>query len=152
MEKIEIINNRVYLILPDCKYKPKRHIGDLEKDVFYIYRRGNHIYNINESIGIAYKFIMHSPDNLFKFICVNHNLWTSRLKFILKGLYVEYKKNGLEKQKHLKITQFLNSRAEAEAELKELEGINPQKYVETLANKLRNVSRGFKALQGGLFN
>jgi hypothetical protein len=156
MEKIEIIHNEVFLILPDCIYKPRRNIGHIENNVFYTYKSYNHKYNFYESIGICYKFLRYSPENLFSLICIDYNnsqLWTSRLSFLHFGKMINYKSNGLEKQLQLKLNQFHKTRAEAEEELRTLGLKTGLDFKRKISEKFLNLSNAMHSIKkGGLFN
>ena len=153
-EEIQIINNQVYLILPDCKYKPKRKIGYIENEVFYTHKSDKHKYNYYGTLGICYRFLRYAPEILFYLICIEYNnteLWTSRLSFLHYGKMIDYKRNGLERQLQLKVSQFHKTRAEAEAELRKLSLFVGLQFKKDISEKLKGYAGAMKSVQGGLF-
>lgn len=151
---IQLIYNSVYITILNCDRKTIRKIGYIENNVFYIHNSGKHKYNYYRTLGICYQFLRHSPEKLFFLICIEQNnaeLWTSRLSYLHYGKIIDYQKQGFEKQLLLELNRFHKTRAEAEAELRELSLATGLQFKKDISEKLKGLARAVKLLQGGIF-
>jgi hypothetical protein len=156
MEKITIRpDGKAFLTLPGTSYKRTRCIGEIHSDTFYTFRNSNHLYQHCNSFGFCHKFIKYSPFNSFTFICVEYNtnkIWTSREALLKNGTFKDYSKNGLEKQIHLTLDKFHNSKELANKELNKIQLETGIKFKNLVSEKFRYLAGAVADIQGGLFN
>ncbi len=123
--KIKIIIDiygKVYINLPELKFKRKRFIGRIEKQTktFYSSPRNTkkHLMKFINALGISYDFIKNNGKS-FKYICVTldkKKLWTSRKALFKYGQFLHFKKEGFEKQIFLKLKYWKRNKVSAQIE------------------------------------
>lgn len=111
---------RVFLFLPDNKYKKKRQIGYIKEKTFYTYRNPENI-RASNSIWFNYKLISQGG-SYFDLICIEYGLvyqlWTSRQKILKCGSLLHFRNNQLEKKIFLPLRYFKQSKTDADTELR----------------------------------
>ena len=130
---------KVFLILPEKKYKAKRFIGYIHNSVFYCQRNKNknQIYRHSNTINFNYKLI---NEGSFDLICVTVNfeeLWTSRLRILKSGKFINYSKNYLDKQIGLQLSEFKHSRSEALIEFQEFRELTKKEKTKISSGKIQ---------------
>lgn len=118
METISIINNKVFLTLPDNPYKSKRFIGEISGDTFFTERTSKrHLLRVNNSLGFNNKLIKSGN---FDFVSVNFDfkqIWTSRSVILKYGEFFHFSKGVLELQIFLCLRYFKECKKEAEQDI-----------------------------------
>lgn len=99
----------VFLHIPDAKFKKHRYIGFIKNRTFFSRReKHTHTFHKNNSIGISYK-LLSEGGKYFDYIVIEYGsdlLQTSREYYLKYGFFLHFQKNGLERQKFLKISDF----------------------------------------------
>jgi len=93
-------NGKVFLNLPDKKFKSKRMIGYIRNRTFCTQRKENHLFREFNAFGLNYK-LLNEGGNYFDLIRIEYDfgiLETSRKYYLAKGKFKHYQQNHLEKQ------------------------------------------------------
>jgi len=123
METITFKNGKIYLYLPNAKYKNKRCLGKISNRVLYQKKsKEKHLFRKTNSIGFNFDLINRGGAE-FDLINVTLDfisLWCSRASILRYGTILNFSKTGLEKQVFLNLNFFKNSRIEALNEMEEI--------------------------------
>lgn len=136
----------VFLYIPDAEYKRHRHIGYIKNRTFFTSRwKSNQTFKKLSAIGINYK-LLNEGGKYFDFIVVfNENvlLQTSREYFLKYSYFLHFKKNGLERQKFLRISDFGMDKAnQYEGEMVMQLNRQMQNFGNILKNKASEMQEG----------
>ena len=93
-------NGKVFLILPNKKFKSTRNIGYIRSRTFCTLKKENHLYRELNAFGLNYK-LLNEGEKYFDNIRIEYDfkvLETSRKYYLAKGKFKHYQQNHLEKQ------------------------------------------------------
>ncbi len=100
-EKIQIEKNgKVFLILPNKKFKSKRMIGYIRNRTFCTLKKENHLFREFNAFGLNYK-LLNEGEKHFDNIRIEFDfgiLETSRKYYLANGKFKHFQQNHLEKQ------------------------------------------------------
>ncbi|MBK9333952.1 MAG: hypothetical protein IPM96_16475 [Ignavibacteria bacterium] len=106
-------NGKVFLILPNKKFKPSRCIGYIRNRTFHTLKKDNHLFRQFNAFGLNYKFLSEG-EKFFDYIEIEYNfgkLITTRRYYLANGSFKHYQQNDLEKQIFLPLELYGMERA-----------------------------------------
>lgn len=106
-------NGKVFLILPNKKYKSNRNIGYIRDRTFCSLKKENHLYRLLNAFGLNYK-LLNEGEKYFDNIRIEYDfgiLETTRKFYLANGKFKHYGQNHLEKQIFLPLEQYGIERA-----------------------------------------
>lgn len=107
-------NGKVFLILPNKKFKSKRMIGYIRNRTFCTKRKENHLYREYNAFGLNYK-LLNEGGKHFDNIQIEYDfkiLETSLRYYLANGKFKHYQQNNLEKQIFLPLELYGLDRVE----------------------------------------
>jgi hypothetical protein len=107
-------SGKVYLNLPNKKYKPHRNIGDISGDTLHVYRNSvdQRFRQFGGSIGFNYELMRDGTfTNVVVHLPYGEELVTTRKCILDKGKFLHFKKNDLDRQIYHSLENFGVERA-----------------------------------------
>jgi len=115
-EKIQIEKNgKVFLILPNKKFKSTRNIGYIRNRTFCTLKKENHLFREFNAFGLNYK-LLNEGEKYFDLIRIEYDfriLETSRKFYLANGKFKHFQQNNLEKQIFLPLELYGMERAKS---------------------------------------